>query len=326
MLHAVVMAGGSGTRFWPQSRQQTPKQLLRLAGDRTMIQQTVDRCADWAAAENTWIVTNQIQAAKTAEQLPQLSAASILIEPAARNTAPCVGLAAVRLLHDDPEAIMFVMPADHVIQPQEAFAAAALKAAAIVEQDPRRLVLFGVTPTFPSTGYGYIERGSRISDSVPPVFEVAAFREKPKAEIAEEYLRAGSFYWNCGIFCWKARTILDLISQFEPEMGKSLEKIAESLRNGTSKEVIAQEFPLMKSISIDYAVLERANHVTVIEAPFLWDDVGSWLAVPRLNGTDPAGNSIDGLHCGIDTENCIIRTSDQHLIATLGVQNLIVVH
>lgn len=326
MLHAVVMAGGSGTRFWPQSRQQMPKQLLRLAGDRTMIQQTIDRCAGWATPESTWVVTNQVQAAKTAEQLPELPVRNILVEPAARNTAPCVGLAAIQILNSDPDGIMFVMPADHVIQPIEAFAAAAKQAIQIVEQDPQRLVLFGVTPTFPSTGYGYIERGQMLPGSSPPVFEVESFREKPKQEVAEEYIQAGRFYWNCGIFCWKAQTIVDLLAKHEPEIHDRLQLIADGLRDGNADEVIADQFPQMKSISIDYAVLERANGVTVIEAPYQWDDVGSWLAVPRLNGTDANGNTIDGLFCGIDTNDCIVRTTDNHLIATLGIRDLIIVH
>ncbi|MEZ6041725.1 MAG: mannose-1-phosphate guanylyltransferase [Planctomycetaceae bacterium] len=320
------MAGGSGTRFWPQSRHQMPKQLLRLAGDRTMIQQTVDRSTGWASPECTWIVTNHLQAAKTAEQLPELPIGNILVEPAARNTAPCVGLAAIQILHNDPEGIMFVMPADHVIQPAEAFDAAARQAIQIVESQPDRLVLFGVAPTFPSTGYGYIERSSMIPGSSPPVFDVKSFREKPQLETAEDYLRAGTFYWNCGIFCWKAQTIVDCLAEFEPEVHDRLQRIAESLRNGNSEQVIADEFPQMKSISIDYAVLERAKGVTVIEAPFQWDDVGSWLAVPRLIGVDAHGNAVDGPFCGIDTHNCIVRSTDDHLIATLGAKNLIIVH
>lgn len=326
MLHAVIMAGGSGTRFWPQSRHETPKQLLRLAGERTMIQQTADRCRDWVAPERTWIVTNHAQAAKTGDQLPEIPACNILIEPAARNTAPCVGLAAIRILHEDPDGIMFVLPADHVIQPLEAFTAAARTAAKIVEQSPERLVLFGVTPTFPATGYGYIERGPLISESSPPVFDVVTFREKPLQEIAEQYLRAGRFYWNCGIFCWKARTIVDLLAKFEPEIHERLMRIAEGLRSGTEAAVIATEFPQMKSIAIDVAVLERATGVTVIEAPFGWDDVGSWLAVPRLSGRDENGNTIDGAFCGVNTTDCIVRTTGDHLVATLGVSNLIIVH
>jgi len=326
MLHTVIMAGGSGTRFWPQSRQKTPKQLLRLAGDRTMLQQTVDRCRGWVDETRMWIVTNAIQADATMTQLPEVPSANVLSEPAARNTAPCIGLAAVHILASDPDGIMLVMPADHVIQTDEAFAAAAQKAVETVNDDESKLVLFGVTPTFPSMGYGYIERGSVVSSVAPLSYRVNAFREKPHRGLAEEYLRDGRYLWNCGIFCWKAQTIVDLLEQYEPELHAGLMRIADGIHCGEGKQVIAQQFPGLKSISIDYAVLERAQNVVVIEAPFQWDDVGSWLSLPRLNGCDRAGNTIDGPFCGIDTQGCIVRTTDDHLIATLGLRNLIVVH
>ncbi len=326
MLHAVIMAGGSGTRFWPQSRQRMPKQLLRLAGDRTMIQQTLDRCRNWVDCSRAWVVTNEVQAVATAEQLPELPAGNILIEPAARNTAPCVGLAAIQILHQDPDGIMFVMPADHVIQSDEAFSKGAMRAIEIVEKDPSRLVLFGVTPSFPATGYGYIERGAVVAEASPRVYEVTAFREKPHLSLAEQYLRDGRFFWNCGIFCWKAQTIVDRLKQFEPEMYDGLMRIADGLRTGDGDRAIAEEFPKLKSISIDYAVLERAQGVTVVESPFQWDDVGSWLSLPRLNGADSEGNTVDGPFCGVDTQGCIIRTTNDHLVATLGLRNLIIVH
>lgn len=185
MLHAVIMAGGSGTRFWPQSRQKLPKQLLKLAGQRTMIQQTLDRCAGLVGADQSWVVTNAVQAQQTGQQLPEVPKQNILIEPTARNTAPCIGLAAIHALEIDPEAIMFVMPADHVIGPVEVFQEAAKKAVAVVEADPERLVLFGIPPAFPATGYGYIERGEELSGGA---FEVKAFREKPALEVARNYL------------------------------------------------------------------------------------------------------------------------------------------
>lgn len=326
MLHAVIMAGGSGTRFWPQSRKSMPKQLLRLAGDRTMLQQTLDRCASWADADNSWVVTNEIQAVATREQLPTVPAGNILIEPAARNTAPCVGLAAIEILQKDPDGIMFVMPADHVIQTADGFTRGALRAVEVVRKSPDSLVLFGVTPTFPSTGYGYIERGTQIEEGTPRLYSVNAFREKPHQSLAEQYLREGRFFWNCGIFCWSARTIIRLLEQYEPEMHAGLMRIQQGIAEGRREAVIAEEFPKLKSISIDYAVLERAQNVVVQEAPFLWDDVGSWLSLPRLNGVDSDQNTIDGLFCGVDTHGCIVRTSGSHLVATLGLRNLIIVH
>ena len=326
MLHAVIMAGGSGTRFWPQSRKRTPKQLLRLAGSRTMIQQTAERCRGWVDPSRLWIVTNEVQAEATMEQLPEVPPRNVLREPAARNTAPCVGLAAIQILEQDPDGIMFVMPADHVIQTEEAFAAAARKAVETIEGDDSKLVLFGVIPTFPATGYGYIERGDLISSAAPRLYSVNAFREKPHRTLAEEYLRDGRFFWNCGIFCWKAQTIIDLLKQHQPELHAGLMRIASGIHDDRGTEVIADEFPNLKSISIDYAVLERAQNVVVIEAPFQWDDVGSWLSLPRLNGSDAEGNTIDGPFCGVDTQGCIIRTTDDHLIATLGLRNMIIVH
>lgn len=325
MIHAVIMAGGSGTRFWPQSRQRLPKQLLKLAGDRTMIQQTLDRCAGLVDHASFWVVTNSVQVEKTREQLPELPAENVLTEPCARNTAPCVGLSAIHALHRDPEAILFIMPADHVISPIDVFQAATRKAVDVVQADASRLVLFGITPSFPATGYGYIERGG-LMEGHDGVFDVESFREKPALELAEQYVGAGNFYWNCGIFCWKAATIMEHLQQYEPESWQRLQTIAQAIGTPEYDAVLAAEFPQMNSISIDYAVLERASGVTVLEAPYNWDDVGSWLAVPRLAGTDDQGNTIDGDVVSIDTSNTIVRTTDDHLVATLGVEDLIIVH
>jgi mannose-1-phosphate guanylyltransferase len=325
MLHVVIMAGGSGTRFWPQSRTAMPKQLLKLSGDRTMIQQTVDRCEGLIGTENSWVVTNHAQTQPTQQQLPDIPSRNVLVEPAARNTAPCVGLAAIHILQQDPEGIMFVMPADHVISTTNDFQQAARQAITLVEEENQRLVLFGVPPTFPSTGYGYIERGTELSHGTTS-FAVQSFREKPPKEIAQEYLDSGKFYWNCGIFCWKAATILSLLKQHEPEMHERLTRLATTIGTSDYPAALDAEFPQMNSIAIDRAVLERAEHVCVIEAPFNWDDVGSWLAVPRLAGTDDAGNTSDGLVRSVDTKNSIIRTTDDHLVATLGIEDCIIVH
>lgn len=325
MLHAVVMAGGSGTRFWPQSRKKTPKQLLKLAGDRTMIQNTVGRCDGWIDPKNTWVVTNKVQADETCKQLPDVPAANVLIEPCARNTAPCLGLAAINLLKADPDAVMFVMPADHVIQPEEVFQAAGRIAEQIVAEDPTQFVLFGVPPTYPATGYGYIERGAAI-ENIDNAFAVNSFREKPERDIAQGYVDAGSYYWNCGIFCWRAQAILDVLAEHEPEMHASLLKLSDALGTPEFDGLLAAEFPVMNSISIDHAVLEKATRVTVVEAPFEWDDVGSWLSLPRLLSEDENGNTIDGPFCGVNTEGCIVRSPDNHLIATLGMKDCIIVH
>jgi mannose-1-phosphate guanylyltransferase len=325
MLHLIVMAGGSGTRFWPQSRKTMPKQLMKLTGDRTMIQQTVDRCAELVPFDRTWIVTNQQQAQQTQQQLPDLPNANLLAEPAARNTAPCIGLAAIQALHSDPDATLFISPADHVITTTEQFQQAAHHAIRLTDDNPERLVLVGIQPTFPATGYGYIERGHALPGE-STAFEVNSFREKPDSDTAQQYVDSGQFYWNCGIFCWKARTILNQLEQFEPDMYQRLMKLSEAIGTPQWDDQLATEFPQMNSISIDFAVLERADNVCVIEAPFSWDDVGSWLAVPRLIGADQTGNTTEGLVRMLDTKDCIIRTSDNHMIATLGIEDCIIVH
>ncbi|NOX55389.1 MAG: NTP transferase domain-containing protein [Planctomycetes bacterium] len=325
MLHAVIMAGGSGTRFWPQSRRSRPKQFLKLAGDRTMIQQTMARCAPAIPPERTWVVTNQAHSAETTRQLPELPPENMLLEPCGRNTAPCIGLAAIHLLERDRDATMLVMPADHVIEPDEVFRQAVMQAVELVEEDSQRLVLFGVPPTYPSTGFGYIERGDSL-DGRSGAYRVRTFREKPDRDTALNYLKAGTFYWNCGIFVWKAQRILDALAEFEPGIHERLCRLQGCLGQSQWAESLRAEFPEMKSISIDYAVLERASNVCVVEAPFRWDDVGSWQALSRLLGTDEEGNTIAGLHCGVDTKGCIIRSGDGHLIGTLGIEDCIIVH
>ncbi len=319
------MAGGSGTRFWPASRQAFPKQFLTLAGERSLIQSTSDRCGGWIPTERQWVVTNAAQADETRRQLPDLPGSHILVEPCARNTAPCVALAAAHLLQEDPDALMLLLPADHVIQPVAAFEDAGRRGEALVNADRNRLVLFGVSPTFPSTGYGYIERGA-VLDGQTAAYHVAAFREKPDRAAAETYLAAGSFYWNCGIFIWSARRILDAISQYEPEMGALTGELARTIGTPAYDAAIRELFPKMKSTSIDYAVLERDQSIVVLEAPFQWDDVGSWEALTRLSGSDSSGNTVIGQHVGVDTRRCIVRTTDNHLVATLGLEDCIVVH
>ncbi|MCH7687212.1 MAG: mannose-1-phosphate guanylyltransferase [Planctomycetes bacterium] len=326
MLHAVIMAGGSGTRFWPQSRKALPKQLLKLAGDDTMIQETVARTGDWIPAERTWIVTNRQQAEETSRQLPDLSSENILIEPCGRNTAPCIGLAAIHLLKQDADAVMLVMPADHVIGPMETFQKAVQGAAEIVEHNPETFVLFGVSPSYPATGFGYIERGTPLEND-NHAFQVASFREKPDSDTAQQYLDSGNFYWNCGIFVWRADRIMNALREFEPDIHERLVRLQDSLGTDQWEAALADEFSEMKSISIDYAVLERAGGVCVLEAPFEWDDVGGWQSLTRLLGIDQEGNTIAGPYCGIESRGCIIRSTDEnHLIATIGMENCIIVH
>lgn len=318
------MAGGSGTRFWPESRRAHPKQFLTLAGDRSLLQQAVDRCAGMIPADRVRVVTNAAHAAETRKQLPDLASKHVLLEPCGRNTAPCIGLAAVQALSEDPDAVLLVTPADHVIRPVEAFQATVRHATALIAQNPQASVLFGIVPSYPATGYGYIERGDAVANS--PALHVRSFREKPTRPTAEEYLRTGNYYWNSGIFVWRAARLMELLAELQPEIHRLLQNLAGAIRSGGWNEALAAEFPRMPSISIDYGVLEKAGDVFVVPAAFEWDDVGSWAALPRLLGKNAEGNTIDGTHCGIDTRDCVIRSHGEHLVATIGLTDYVVIH
>ncbi len=331
MLHAVIMAGGSGTRFWPASRDERPKQLLNLTGESTMIQATVNRLEGLVDLANVMIVTNQRLVAAVRDQLPELPADSVIGEPCRRDTAPCIGLAAAWIAHRDPEAIMIVLPADHVISTSAQFQAAMRYAADLVRADASRLVTFGIRPTYPAESFGYIERAETLDGSDTAAgrisaFVVKQFHEKPAAAVAERYVAAGNCYWNSGIFLWRAATILAQLQQRESEMYAHLMTIAASLGQPDLDVVLAREFAAIQGKSIDYAVMEYAENVVVIEAPFSWDDLGSWRSLARLRGEDPAGNTIVGRHLGIDTTGSIVRSDDNHLVVTVGLKDVIVVH
>jgi mannose-1-phosphate guanylyltransferase len=329
MLHIVIMAGGSGTRFWPESRAARPKQLLPLAGERSMLQMTVDRLGDLAPAERLWILTGAALVNAVREQLPHAPAHHVIDEPCKRDTAPCIGLAALLLFERDPNATMAVMPADQVIDPAVKFQEAIRAAAGIVEGQPQRIVTFGIKPTHAATTFGYIERADKQGPpqgSCLDVYRVDRFREKPPADVAKEYVESGRFYWNSGIFVWKAATIVAALEERQPEMVARLRRIVAAWEQPNRDEVFLREFAAIRGISIDYAVMEHAKDVAVIESPFTWDDVGTWQAVARLVGADAEGNTISGRHLAIDTHGSIIRTSEDHLVATVGIDDLIVVH
>jgi len=332
MLHAVIMAGGSGTRFWPESRDARPKQLLPLLGSRSMIQATVDRLGDLVPRERIVIATAAHLAAAIQQQLPELCANAILSEPCKRDTAPCIALAALTISRQDPDATMVVLPSDQAIAPDEAFQGALRFAAALVDEAPHRIVTFGIRPTYPATSFGYIERGEPLpvtdaaGENPPAAFRTKKFREKPRAAVAQEYVAAGEFYWNAGIFVWKASTILQAVAEHQPEMYRRLETIAAAQGTPQYDQVLAREFTALKPISIDYAVMEHATDVVVVEATFDWDDLGSWQALARLRGTDASGNTIAAKHLGVNTKGTIIRGDSEHLIVTVGLEDCIVVH
>lgn len=326
MLHAVIMAGGSGTRFWPESRRARPKQFLALSGERSLLQETADRCRPLIATDQMWVVTNAAYVGQTRAQLPELPPEQILAEPCARNTAPCIGLAAAAVLRRDPDARLLVMPADHVITPAAVFRECVTVAEHVLTTHPGASVLFGAHPTYPATGFGYIEQGPVVSDTEGRVFEVPRFREKPSRELAESFLAAGNYLWNCGIFMWHAATVRRLLAEFQPAVERQLKRLDEATTHAEWTARLKAEFPQMPSISIDHGVLEQASEVYVLPASFGWDDVGSWQALARLRGSDAEGNTLDGVCAPVATRGSILRSTPEHLIATFGIDNLVVVH
>ena len=325
MLHIIILAGGSGTRLWPASRVAKPKHLLTFEGQQTLLQETLERVAGLAPLRQTWIVTSKSQAGQIAELLPHFDESHILIEPISRNTAASIGFAAVKIRHIDPDAVMVVLPADHIIKPASAFCKTLQTAVNIVEESPQQLVTIGVKPTYPATTYGYIKRGIALDSA----YQVRQFCEKPKQEVAEKFFQSGEYYWNAGTFVWKAKTILELLCQFEPDIGNCLGRIGQSL--GTPEENIVTEeaFQQMKSISIDYAVMERAENIVVLEATFGWNDVGTWTALDRLyaDQRDEHNNlAIASQVLAIDSTGCTVRCDDpEHLVALVGLDDIVVI-
>jgi mannose-1-phosphate guanylyltransferase len=326
MLHALIMAGGGGTRFWPRSRQQRPKQFLTLTGERTLLQQAFDRIEAQVSPTATWVITSAAHQEETVRQLPRMPADHVIGEPFGRDTAACIGLGAALIARQDPAAVMLVMPADHVIEPVQEFRRAAYVAEQMAGEHPTALITFGIPPTYPATGYGYIHRGPEIANRQGiSVHQVGSFREKPKHEVAERFLASGEYYWNSGIFVWKATAILNAFREYQPALFAAVQRIAEAWPTSERLVVLRREYETLDRISIDFAILERAKKVLVVQAPYRWDDVGSWLAVERMNPQDADGNTILATHCGLETSGCVIVADAGHLIGTIGVRNLLIV-
>lgn len=292
-----------------------------------MLQTTFDRLQGLVSSQHVLVATNSQLVESVTKQLPDLPIEHIIGEPFKRDTAPCIGVAASLVMAADREGVMAVMPSDHVIEPRGEFHRAIQAGVKLIEQDPERIVTFGIRPTYPAESFGYIQRGDGIEVGAGiSAFGVERFREKPSREKAQEYLDAGTFYWNAGIFLWKARTILEAIREYEPQMYEHLQEISKAIGTPDFQRVFFEHFEQIKGKSIDFAVMERHPKVAVIEAPFHWDDVGSWQAISRLIATDAQGNAVEGPYLGIDSKNMIIRSESNHLVVTIGMEETIVVH
>ena len=335
--HAVILAGGRGTRFWPRSRTRTPKQLLNIVGGTTMLEQTVARLAPIFPSARTWVVTNAEQAAAVRAQMPRAARAQALTEPVGRNTAAAIGLAAVHLLHQarrarrshDADALMAVLPADHYIA-QAARYRGIIRAALDAANAPGALVVLGIPPTRAETGFGYIERGVRAKISQVPMYAVERFTEKPDAARARRYVASGKYDWNAGMFFWRASTYLAQLQRFLPATHDALLRLAESIGTSRYSATLARIYPRLENISVDYAVLEPATRtraaarVLVIPAEIGWSDIGSWAAVHELLAKKSGDNVAAGKLFALDSSGNFLWSPDK-LIAAVGIRNLVVV-
>jgi mannose-1-phosphate guanylyltransferase/mannose-6-phosphate isomerase len=331
MLHAVILAGGGGTRLWPLSRANYPKQFLKLLGNHTLLQQTVLRLDGSIPPERLWVVTGREQAPVVRAQLaalPNLGRAQVVSEPVPKNTAAAIGVAAVYLRQQDPEAVMVVLPADHWIEREKVFVALLHDAAALAQQGA--LVTLGVVPDRPETGYGYIRRGAPLtagSTSLPAgqsAYRVEQFVEKPNESTARHYLTSGAYYWNAGIFLWRATTILEEIAACVPALYEGLEEISRHLTDDKAGEILAAVYPSLEAVSIDYGVLEKCSRLVVVPADIGWSDLGEWTAVHRLSPRDDRGNTLSPNVLALDSENSFIY-GNRRMIATIGLKNTVVV-
>ena len=321
---ALIMAGGRGERFWPKSRKNTPKQFLSLTDpEKTMIQSTVERILPLVKTKDIMIATNRDYRNLVRAQIPDLPEENILCEPVAKNTAPCIGWGAVAARKRYGDALMMVLPSDHLIQ-QPALFRGALKDALRTAEETDALVTLGISPSAPDTGYGYIRYDTEEGTGFEQAFRAVQFVEKPDLETARKYLASGEYLWNSGMFIWKASAVLREIRGNLPDLYAQLEEIEQAIGTERETEILADVFGEIQPISIDYGVMEKAKHVYVLPSSFGWDDVGSWLAVGRINPGNDQGNVIRGDVVTVGSTRCIVEGGDK-LIAMVGLEDTIIV-
>jgi mannose-1-phosphate guanylyltransferase len=322
MIHAVIMAGGKGERFWPWSRESTPKQLLPIVGEESMLEQTAARVRPLVGNSRIWVVTNEKQGKAIRRLLPGLSPRHLLLEPAGRNTAPCIALAAAAVAEEDPEGVLLVLPADHVISPRKAFLRTMASCARIARKRDC-LITVGIPPRYPATGYGYIRRGrEEARDGKTRFFTADEFREKPDRKTARRLVSSGRYYWNAGIFVWSVNSIAAALDAHLPDIAKGAREICRAPRSARG-DALRRIYPRLPSISIDYGVMEKHDRVLVVPASFAWDDVGSWDALSAYYPKDPEGNAGRGDFAAVDSAGCL-AVSDGPLIGLVGVDRLVV--
>ncbi len=323
MVYAVIMAGGSGTRFWPHSRVQKPKQLLTIVGNKTMIRATVERILPVIPFERILVVAGVTTADAIRLQLPELNTNMVVAEPEARNTAPCVALAAYKLFKTDPESVMAVMPSDHLIRNEPVFLNG-IEFASDLAAFSNNLLTFGIVPDRPETGYGYLELGNPVCENNGfKAYGVKRFVEKPDATTATSYISSGNYMWNSGMFVWRSEAIINAFREHLPKIAETIESIFDRLNTDQEISALNSIYSDLESVSIDYGIMEKSEKVLVVPLECAWNDVGCWSSLDDVWDSSE-GNAVDGMALCLDSHGCII--SSPHKLTTLvGVKDLIVV-
>lgn len=324
--HIVIMAGGVGSRFWPMSTAECPKQFIDILGvGRTLLQLTMDRFRGICSSSNVWVLTNQRYADIVHEQLPEVPIENILLEPCRRNTAPCIAYASWRIKAKDPSANVVVTPSDHVVENEEEFRRVITSCMKFTSESDA-IVTLGMKPTRPETGYGYIQADLRMcSPRNKEIFRVDSFREKPDLPTAITYLRQNNYFWNAGIFIWSVSTIVNAFRVYQPAMSKVFEGMMASYGTPEEQAIIDARYPLCENISVDYAIMEKAEEIYVCPADFGWSDLGTWGSLMMHTPHDLYGNSLIGENISVwDTKNCIVHATDFRKVVVQGLDDCIV--
>lgn len=320
-IYAVIMAGGVGSRFWPRSKERTPKQLLKIFGENTMIQDTVNRLNGVVEKENIYIITNKIQKPEIAKQLKDIPVENILEEPFGRNTAACIGLASVIIGAKEKDAVTIILPADHIINDHEIFHNTLRKAAEFA-YNSKGLVTIGIPPSRPETGYGYIQIDDQVQDNI---YKVLTFAEKPNYATAVRFVDSGDFMWNSGMFIWRVDSIIEEIRNYLPDLSEGLDAIKKDIGTPDFEKTVSNVYGILKSISIDYGIMEKSKKVFLTKGEFSWSDVGSWEEVYQLTDKNVDGNAMVGNVFAERTVDSYIYSPDK-LTAVIGVENLIIIN
>lgn len=321
-LHAVAIAGGSGTRFWPLSRHHHPKQLLNLSGQDTLLHATLARMQPTVKPDKWWMVVGSAHAQGCREVVPEVPASQCLVEPVGKNTAPAIALAALHVAHKDPEAIMAVLPADHHVADAAAFRQAVGQAHQGAAEG--RIMTLGIEPTAPETGFGYIERGERSITGGS--YRIVRFVEKPTLAIAKELLHQGTYVWNAGIFVMQAKVYLAAVERHLPKLFHALTPVRDAIGTAHYEHALARAFEAIESISIDYGVMEHVDNAGVVPVRCGWSDVGAWSALGSVVPADADGNVVRGQTVLKDSKNCTVWASEGHMVALIGMHDVVCVH